>query len=70
MPSAVLGGASDPAVTNDSAGPALMAPTPLGETDLSLDSDDPEWAGLRRGALGLGEPKKASDPVWGSERAS
>lgn len=37
MPSPVLGGASDPAVTNGGPGSVLTAPIPMEETDLSWE---------------------------------
>ena len=54
MPSPVLGGASDPAVTNGGPGSVFTAPIPMEETDLSREGDAPEWAGLRQGSLGAG----------------
>ena len=42
MPSPVLGGASDPAVTNGSSGSVLTAPIPMEETELSREGDAPE----------------------------
>ena len=51
MPGPVLGGASDPAVTNGSPGSVFTAPIPMEETDLSREGDAPQWAGFTQGSL-------------------
>ena len=58
MPSPVLGGASDLAVTNGGPGSVLTAPIPMEETDLSWEGDAPEWAGLRWEPRGWGNPRR------------
>ena len=58
MPSPVLGGDGDTAVTMTAQPCAHEAHNPVGETDLSPDSNDLQWAGLGGGNPGTGRTQR------------